>query len=92
MRLSFEDSTRFKCPLCQRPLVERSGKYGKFLACPNKDFILTLDFHNHNFTDDEVQRLLNGEKIHINDFVWKSGNSGSGYVQIEDNKLKLSFD
>lgn len=92
LRLSFEDSTRFKCPLCQRPLVERSGKYGKFLACPNKDFILTLDFHNHNFTDDEVQRLLNGEKIHINDFVWKSGNSGSGYVQIEDNKLKLSFD
>ena len=24
-----------KCPLCKSELVERNGKYGKFLGCPN---------------------------------------------------------
>ncbi len=28
----------FYCPSCQAELVERTGPYGKFLACPDRDF------------------------------------------------------
>jgi DNA topoisomerase-3 len=87
-----EDTLGF-CPLCKRPVYERSWFY-RCLETPDDDedcpFRIWKDKSGRYMDRATVQLLLEkGETGEVQDFTWRNGRTYNGILRIEDHELKL---
>lgn len=84
--------TSLCCPDCGTKLLRRSGQYGEYLACPNCEFRLNrLAFGEHNFTEAELKKLLNGEETEeIEGLISKKGKTYSAKFRIDPDTGRIA--
>lgn len=88
-----EKEVSLSCPCCGTKLHMHNGKYGKYLACPNHDFRLSMSVCGHEFTVDEIADMIGGATLHVDNFVSKAGREFGADIAYDpaEKKLKLMF-
>lgn len=88
-KIVFDNETKYKCPVCGKPLQSRMGKNGKILVCD--DFIASYNVAGTKLTESQMQRLLEKGESEYMTFTSKAGKSFDAKLVVKDGKVEFEF-
>lgn len=94
-KISFIRESSGTCPCCGGIINGPfNGKYGEFYACSNRcGLIISRTIGGHTFTNKEIKKLLNGDKLENINMIGKEGKPyvASIYIDIENKRIGREF-
>lgn len=93
LNFNFVNESLGKCPSCGKNVIKTKNYY----LCENYkgdvdpcDFIVGKNIMSANISENDVKKLLNGEKIKKN-FTWKNGNKSEAFLVVKDGRTEFEF-